>query len=325
MKTKKHSRAKNIVLGLLSIFAITSVNITFAQFNPNGNKLFWNDGQVGIGLSNPTARLDIKASNDFLYSDESLFRITYGIGQANDGLPLVNENIFHIRTQWSPPNGSTVTSSKFVVKTNGNVGIGIQNNDPLLNNQRLVITDKNSSLIDLHVLGMGLFDGRGATAFFGSETGAPYGEFGIQYNDNGDIAGLNFWKPSGSNNFSNYLMFISDAGNVSIGTDNSEGYKLAVKGKMIAEEITVKLHTFWPDFVFTSNYGLMPINEVETFINKNKHLPNVPSAATVQESGINLGEMDAILLQKIEELTLYMIDQNKKIQALQAELDTYKK
>jgi len=105
-------------------------------------------------------------------------------------------------------------------------------------------------------------------------------------------------------------------GNVGIGTKNTQGYKLAVKGNVIAEEIVVKLYADWPDFVFTKEYGLMDLNQVENYINENSHLPNVPSANEVKEKGINLGEMDAILLQKIEELTLYVIDLKKEIDTL---------
>ena len=111
-------------------------------------------------------------------------------------------------------------------------------------------------------------------------------------------------------------MFISDQGNVSIGTDDSKGYKFAVKGKMIAEEIVVKLHGNWPDFVFKKEYGLMSLEDVECFIKENSHLPNMPSASEVEEAGIPLGEMNAKLLQKVEELTLYVIELKKEIDIL---------
>lgn len=104
-----------------------------------------------------------------------------------------------------------------------------------------------------------------------------------------------------------------DEGSVGIGTTNTQGYKLAIKGSVIAESVCVKLYANWPDFVFTNNYGLMSLADVEDYIKENKHLPNVPSEAEVSKDGINLGEMDAILLQKIEELTLYIIEQQKQL------------
>ena len=91
-----------------------------------------------------------------------------------------------------------------------------------------------------------------------------------------------------------------------------------------AEEIEVRVDAmgiYWPDYVFRSDYQLRPLSEVESFVQTNKHLPEVPSEAEIFENGLNLGEMDAILLRKIEELTLYVIDQQKKIEQLNAQLD----
>lgn len=103
------------------------------------------------------------------------------------------------------------------------------------------------------------------------------------------------------------------AGMVSIGTPASPvGYKLAVGGKIVAEEVVVKLQTAWPDYVFADEYKLLSLLEVERFIKQNKHLPGVPSATQVEADGISLGEMNATLLKKIEELTLYMIELKKE-------------
>ena len=106
-------------------------------------------------------------------------------------------------------------------------------------------------------------------------------------------------------------------GKVSIGTNNTPGgHELYVGGSMIAEEVVVKLETNWPDYIFTNNE--MPnLAEWEKFIAKNKHLPGIPSAKEVQEKGgIELGETQRLLLEKIEQLTLIIIDQQKQIDAL---------
>jgi hypothetical protein len=100
-------------------------------------------------------------------------------------------------------------------------------------------------------------------------------------------------------------------GNVGIGTLNPQE-KLSVKGKIRAQEIKVEM-TGWSDFVFEPKYSLMPLGLLERYINENKHLPGIPSAAEVKEQGIELGEMNRKLLQKIEELSLYIIQQDKKI------------
>ena len=111
-------------------------------------------------------------------------------------------------------------------------------------------------------------------------------------------------------------VLIQSSGNVGIGTSNTGTHKLAVEGTIGAREIKVEA-TGWSDFVLDNNYKLKDLEEVESFIEDNNHLPDVPSEKEVLENGIQLGEMDATLLQKIEELTLYTISQEKKIKRLE--------
>lgn len=106
-------------------------------------------------------------------------------------------------------------------------------------------------------------------------------------------------------------------GNVGIGISNPAN-KLDVNGLIHAKEVKVDLQN-WPDYVFKKAYNLMSLSEIENFILEKGHLPNVPSADEVVKNGVNLGEMDAKLLEKIEELTLYSIEQNKQIKKLQQE------
>jgi hypothetical protein len=99
------------------------------------------------------------------------------------------------------------------------------------------------------------------------------------------------------------------------------GYTLAVEGKVIAEEIFVKLRSNWPDYVFSKDYKLMPISELKSFIDKNKHLPELKDQADVQdESGYLLGETQVLLLKKIEELTLYIIELDSQIKRQNSEI-----
>jgi len=106
---------------------------------------------------------------------------------------------------------------------------------------------------------------------------------------------------------------------IAANTDNTHEYSLYIAKGIRSERSRVDLNTNWPDFVFEENYDLTPLDELEIFIQKNHHLPNIPNAATVQAEGIDLGDMDAKLLQKIEELTLYVIDLKKEVEALKAE------
>lgn len=114
---------------------------------------------------------------------------------------------------------------------------------------------------------------------------------------------------------------------VGVGMGTSTGWadaKLAVAGKVVCREIEVRL-TGLPDYVFNNDYKLRSLYDVENFINKNKHLPDVPSASEVSENGLNLGDMNATLLQKVEELTLYMIQLKKENDALNARLSKLEK
>ncbi|MFN9303485.1 MAG: hypothetical protein ACK6DA_11985 [Candidatus Kapaibacterium sp.] len=97
-------------------------------------------------------------------------------------------------------------------------------------------------------------------------------------------------------------------------------YLLAVKGLVVAQEIVVT-NTTWADFVFKQDYKLRPLDEVEQFIKDNGHLPDVPSEKEVQRTGVDLGKTDAMLLQKIEELTLYMIQLKKENDTLKQKVE----
>lgn len=105
------------------------------------------------------------------------------------------------------------------------------------------------------------------------------------------------------------------------------GYRLLVKGGMMTEKIKVAVagSTDWADYVFEPAYQLMPLDKVESFVKENKHLPNVPSADDMVKNGLDVTKTSAKLMEKIEELTLYMIEMNKEIKALKEENSKLKK
>jgi hypothetical protein len=115
-------------------------------------------------------------------------------------------------------------------------------------------------------------------------------------------------------------------GRVAIGPSGStpalaNGYALSVEGRIITDEVQVQLRADWPDYVFADGYQLPDLCETEQFIQTHKHLPGIPSAAEVQANGgIELGEMNRLMMQKIEEMTLLLIDQQKQIDALKTQL-----
>ena len=113
-------------------------------------------------------------------------------------------------------------------------------------------------------------------------------------------------------------LIVDTSGNVGIGTTNPQ-YKLAVNGNIGAQDIIVT-NTGWSDYVFRPGYRLRPLSEVSQFIQANGHLPDIPTEAEVREKGVSLGDMQAKLLAKVEELTLHMIQQEKENRELRERL-----
>ena len=148
----------------------------------------------------------------------------------------------------------------------------------------------------------------------------------LQTTDNTKDAAIIFRNTSntisvGSNNLMNFAAtsYSFTTGKVGIGCiNNMNDFALAVQGGVICAKMSVLDIDSWPDFVFRNNYKLMNLYELEQYINTNQHLPDVPAAQEVSANGIDLGEMNSILLQKVEELTLHIIELQKQIDELKA-------
>lgn len=144
------------------------------------------------------------------------------------------------------------------------------------------------------------------------------GNWAIEYNTDTTVHGLNFWRPwIPGHGMCNFALFLADNDNVGIGTCNPQA-KLAVNGGILAKSVRVNTSsTYWPDYVFSQDYSLMNLRELEKYISNHQHLPGVPSAKEMGETNqMDLGEMNTLLLQKVEELTLYIIDLQKQIDEL---------
>jgi hypothetical protein len=120
----------------------------------------------------------------------------------------------------------------------------------------------------------------------------------------------------GNNTLTNGIA-INSSGSVGIGTATTFTYKLAVNGSAIFTQAVVKLNANWPDYVFKKGYTLPSLKSVEEYLIVNGHLPGLPSAESVQKNGLDLGSTQAKLLEKIEELTLYSLDLQKKVEKLE--------
>ncbi|ANH81282.1 hypothetical protein A8C56_10050 [Niabella ginsenosidivorans] len=115
----------------------------------------------------------------------------------------------------------------------------------------------------------------------------------------------------------------SKTGNVGIGTI-TPAEKLSVNGNIRAKEVKVETAN-WPDYVFKPSYSLMPLSKVESFIKANGHLPDIPSAKEIEQNGMEVGANQVVLLKKIEELTLHLIEMEKKVENISKDNERIKK
>lgn len=115
------------------------------------------------------------------------------------------------------------------------------------------------------------------------------------------------------------------AGNVGIGTTSTGTNKLAVEGTIGARKVIVTLQNPWPDYVFHKKYKLIPITDLEKYIEANNHLPNMPNENEIKKDGIDLAQMNAKLLEKVEELTLYVIDLKKENDKIKNDISKLKR
>jgi len=117
---------------------------------------------------------------------------------------------------------------------------------------------------------------------------------------------------------------ITGGGNVGIGTSTPKA-KLAVEGNILAKEIKVTSNIAVPDYVFEPDYKLISLSDIEAYVKEHKHLPEIPSAKDIERDGLDLGEMNLLLLKKVEELTLHLIEKEKRMERIEKELMELKK
>lgn len=178
--------------------------------------------------------------------------------------------------------------------------------------------DKNLNFLEntgRMIVGWNKTKGGGETDFVGNQGGGNLGGFAFYNHSNAGIE--------------QQLMWITGDGKLLLGLNgaalpSSGSNKLAVGGGIIAESVTVKLQGNWPDYVFKESYALPGLKELKSYILKNHHLPDMPSEEQVAKDGISLGDMDKILVKKIEELTLYLIEKDKEIASQKAGMDKMK-
>lgn len=141
---------------------------------------------------------------------------------------------------------------------------------------------------------------------------AGYTAFSLKSNGEMDI-----------NNGTTPIFHLGTDGRLAIRNNSMETFRIESNGMVRARKVKVDSET-WPDYVFEKDYKLLPLDELEIFLIQNKHLPSVPSEQQIKEEGIDLGEMNVKMMEKIEELTLYLIEQNKELEKQGKELEELK-
>lgn len=314
------------------------------KFYAEGGSIF--TGSIGIGNVSPSTALDLRAT----YSGN--IAKFYSTINSNSWITIGNNN----NSNTLNVGVGSATVGGYLWSNTGKVFFGADGNptmlvDHTLKKVGLGILPGEEIEADLHVMGT-----NNASIMAGMPINAPGGRSRIfmavancngcwgnfikdkdvvltsGFNSVGDLAiqvlGTNrsILFGTSNNNTSVERMRLTNGGSLLINTTcaPSDG-KLAVNGKIYATAINVKLpdaNGCFPDYVFEKNYPLMSLNDVETYIATNKHLPNIPSAAEVSASGIDVAEMNIKLLEKIEELTLYMIELKKENAEIKKELES---
>lgn len=323
-------------IGIVCLSTICSAQNTFP-----GN------GNVGVGTTSPVVRLQVQKESATpaimigggyagspriqIYGLDEDPNAWMGLGTDMGGHPYEHSVYFpkapsgkQGRLSIGNYNGN-LYQSRFTILDNGNIGLGTENPQSLLHvagkslmEDNLKILAKDAAWAEgvLVVKPSGWAGLRLARA--DPSTNNYDGNWAIGYNAN---TGNDFSISNSVGNVqSNYLFHINAVTkNVGIGT-STPSEKLAVNGTIKAKEIKVNMEG-WPDYVFATDYHPLSPDELERYISVNKHLPGLPSAKEAEANGVELGKMNKKLLEKIEELTLYMISQQKEINELKKKLN----
>ena len=326
---------------------VTKAQHTFTNTTTNGTN------NVGIGTTNPTSILQVETSGSYfsnswkvnngsadqtpgitIINNNSSGRAAWlGAGTGGSAFMFDNGGSFYIITdsKYNFQNNLLGNGTPLmVVNPNGNVGMGT-----ITPGGNLSVVGSSTS-VEAHILNtsstgyQSLHLGTDGSSADGAAlihcnsswttSGANvadgttlygFGAGGLNLTAFNSGGSMNFY--TGGNTSSNLRAVITSDGKMGIGTTNPGTFRLAVEGNIGARKIVVTHTTPWPDYVFKKAYKLPTLDEIEKFVQINQHLPEIPSAEDVKKNGIDLGENQALLLKKIEELTLIVIEQNKKL------------
>lgn len=288
-----HADYQNFILGTN---AINTLGFLVLQTKDLQRLVINPDGQVGIGTSNPGSVLTVNGTDPIIQLRN---------GNSDKGFVQLVDNDIKIGTNVSNGLG------RFLIRTNGA--------------DRMFVDE----------------DGKVGINFIGSSTHMlavgqnAFGQTGIDFYNNlnerrGNLRFSNtdgYLRSEGTGKFNISVanagtgIVLHPEGNISMGnTTFVNGFKLSVHGKATATEFTITQLIDWPDYVFADGYKLLPLSEVRKFITENKHLPNIPPASQLEKDGLALGDMSKRLMEKVEELTLYVLQLQDQIDELKKQL-----
>jgi hypothetical protein len=342
---------KLILIGVwvfLSSQLISQVSPQWTRSLTNGDLYPTNSNKVGIGTTSPEDKLQVGAGlTKIVIGSAGGQTIGYGTAYlgfnasrqnattwststdgAHNGGGIIYTNVLGDMFFSNIPNSATGTTNqvgipdvtianntRLLISANGKVGIGTKSPMQTLDVNGNIGINDNTILLHNNDINHGLrYVGIGHPFAGNTTIDGP-----AVYGYGGGILGS---KDIGGNAEKIALLWDRN-GNVGIGTNltnNPNNYKLAVNGTIGAKAVKIEItSSTWADFVFDKNYKIMPLNEVEKFINSNNHLPDIPSAGDIEKKGLDIAEMMKLHMQKIEELTLYVIELQKQIQQMKNE------
>jgi len=318
----------------LTLFFTAIFGSVYAQWSTNGTNVYYSGGNVGIGTSTPTNSFTVAGGG----TGFALYNTPDPTTNYERLVQQYQSNVFTLGSYF----GGTGTATRAI-----RLGVQTTVNATTLSGARMFTINASPSVgagvfdFNAGASGAGTFVTVNTT--FGGTSGQQ-NMFAIQgtVNQGAGIAGYtglliapfestvgtgnNYLIDAGTNSaaagggtHTSYLL-LTNTGNLGIGTtDNgswqlaTSPYKLNVGGNgIISTAVTIQSVANWPDYVFNRDYQLPALRDVECYISRNHHLPGIPSAQKLIKDGLDLGEMNKILVKKVEELTLYLIEKDKK-------------
>ncbi|WP_157814107.1 tail fiber protein [Olleya sp. Bg11-27] len=273
------------------------------------------NGNVGIGTTQPTSKLFIKQpldnNNGGLSISDTVGRLIQIYGEGSAGRQVIGTS-----GTVNPLAFDLNGNEKMRISENGNVGIGTSNPT-----SKLQIQDNTATGWFQNIKGKAI----NVDQIIGIKLSGGYSSEFKKWGGIATVVESVYANDTGLALYANELerLRISSNGNIGIGTTNPDS-KLTVAGNIHSREVKVTVNA-GADFVFENNYELPTLEEIETYVKKNKHLPEIAPAKEMKKNGVNIGDFQIKLLQKIEELTLYTISQEKSIREQKTQIKKQQK